>query len=81
MRRACVSSSSFMICSSRRVLYCFLLVLVAGTGAAMRRVSGVVAAGSGDSPASGSDAARRLRDEGGARGGAGELCAFPLHRG
>lgn len=63
MRRACVSSNSRMICSSRRVLYCLLLVL-AGFGAVVRRVSVLeavaAAAGSGDSP--GSDAARRLRD-------------------
>ena len=48
-----------MICSSRRVLYVFLLV-DGGFGATMRRVAAAGAVGSGDSP--GSDAARRLRD-------------------
>ena len=79
MRRACVSSSSRMICSSRRVLYCFLLD--GGSGATTRRVSASDAAGSGDSPRS--DCARRLRDGFGAAkvAAASVLCATEGHRG
>jgi len=69
MRRACVSSSNCMTCSSRRVLYCFLLV-DEGFGGVTRRVSAGSAAGSGDSP--GSEVARRFRDCLGIAGAAAE---------